>query len=161
LNSLAHGAFFIDVYRNITTDNDGYFEGQHYVGTVSVTTDGSGNAGFSLTNTTANYAGQYFTATATAASGDTSEFSPGLLASNVPAPSANFAGPYLARTNGFSFTLNLQTNFSYRIQAATNLAQHPVAWADLTNFTATNLIFNFTDHTATNYPLRFYRVVSP
>ena len=97
--------------------------------------------------------------TATSAGGDTSEFSPAVLATNTPA--ASFAGPFLALTNGFDFTLNLQTNFGYRIQTATNLAQHPVAWADLTNFTATNSIFNFADHTATNYRLRFYRVVSP
>ena len=128
---------------------------------MTVTTDGSGSANFSLTNTIADFAGQYFTATATTATGDTSEFSLAVLATNAPALSAIFTGPYLARTNGFTFTLNLQTNFSYRIQAATNLAQNPVAWVDLTNFTATNSIFNFTDHTATNYSQHFYQVKSP
>jgi hypothetical protein len=34
-------------------------------------------------------------------------------------------------------------------------------WTDLTNFTAINSLFNFTDRTATNYRLRFYRVASP
>ena len=161
LNSLAHGPFFIDVYRNITSDNDGYFEGQYYVGTVSVTTDGSGNANFSLTNTAANYSGQYFTATATAASGDTSEFSPGVIASNAPAPSVQIAAPYIWRTNGFIFNLTFATNFSYRIQAATNLATNPVPWIDLTNFTPASASLLFTDRTATNFRVRFYRVVSP
>ena len=64
-------------------------------------------------------------------------------------------------STGFSFALNLATNFSYRIQAATNLAQQPVAWIDLTNFTAGNSVFNFNDTSATNYPVRFYRVISP
>jgi len=54
----------------------------------------------------------------------------------------------------------LQTNFSYRIQAATNLAP-PVVWTDLTNFAATDSLFSFTDHFTTNYRVRFYRVVSP
>ncbi len=160
LNSLANGAYFIDVYFSPSPDPGGNFEGQFYLGTVSVTTDGSGNAGFALTNATGNYAGQYITTTATSAGGDTSEFSLAVLATNVPLPSAQFTGPFQPRTNGFAFSLTLQTNFSYHIQAATNLAA-PVAWTDLTNFTATNSLFSFTDHSATNYRVRFYRVVSP
>ncbi len=159
--SLTSRTYFIDVYRGFTADPSGYGQGRFYAGTVSVTTDGSGNANFSLTNSSGNYAGQYFTATATSAGGDSSEFSFAFLATNAPVPSASFAGPYLALANGFAFALNLQTNFSYRIQAATNLAQVPVAWADLTNFTAANPVFNFTDRTATNYRVRFYRVASP
>jgi hypothetical protein len=162
LNSTAGQSFFIDVYRSFSPDSyaGNYGEGQFYVGSVTVTTDGSGNANFSLTNTAANYAGQYFTATATAANGDTSEFSLAMPATNAPLPSAQFTGPYQSRTNGFAFSLILQTNFSYRIQAATNLVS-PVAWTDLTNFTATGSPFPFTDHSATNYRVRFYRVVSP
>jgi hypothetical protein len=158
LNSLAGSPFFIDVYRNLSADPGGNFEGQYYVGAVSVTTDGSGNATFSYTNSGGNCSGQYFTATATSAGGDTSEFSPAVLATNTP--SAQFTAPFQWRTNGFAFSLALQTNFSYRIQAATNLAA-PISWADLTNFTATNALFNFTDRAATNYRARFYRVASP
>ena len=160
LNSLANGTFPIDVYRSPSPDyyTGGYGQGQSYVGTVSVTTDGSGNATFALTDNTGNYAGQYFTATTTAATGDTSEFSLAVLATN--APSAQFTGPYQLRTNGFAFALTLQTNFNYRIQAATNLAA-PITWSDLTNFLAINSLFNFTDRTATNYRARFYRIVSP
>jgi hypothetical protein len=160
LNSLANSAFFIDVYRNTVPGHGGYGQGQFYVGTVSMTTDGSGNATFALTNNAGNYSGQYFTATATSAGGDTSEFSLAVLATNAPSPSAQFTGPFQWRTNGFAFSLTLQTNFSYRIQAATNLVA-PVAWTDLTNFTATNSPLSFTDHSATNYRVRFYRVGSP
>ena len=157
LASLASSIFLIDVYRN-TANNPG--AGQFYVGTVSATTDGSGNAAFVLTNNAANYAGQYFTATATSAGGDTSEFSADLQASNMPLPLAQFTGPYQSSASGFAFSLTLQTNFSYRIQAATNLAP-PVAWTDLTNFTATHSPFSFADTSATNFRVRFYRVVSP
>ena len=158
LNSLPGSLFYIDFYRNYTPDPSGNFEGQFYLGTVSVTTDGSGNAQFALTNTVANYAGQYITATATSAGGDTSEFSADLPAVNGPA--AQFAGPFQAGASGFAFSLALQTNFSYRIQAATNLVA-PIAWTDLTNFLATNSPVNFTDRTATNYRVRFYRIISP
>jgi hypothetical protein len=89
LNSTANQTFLIDVYRNDAANSSG--EGQFYVGTVSATTDGSGNAGFSFTNNTANYSGQYFSVTATSAGGDTSEFSADVLASNVLEPFAQFA----------------------------------------------------------------------
>ena len=159
-NSLANRTFFIDVYRNLAADFTGYGEGQFYAGSVSVTTDGSGNALFALTNGAANYSGQYFTATATSAGGDTSEFGLAVLATNQPAPTAQFTGPLIWHTNGFVLTLTLQTNFNYRLQAATNLAS-PVVWTDLTNYNATSSSLTFTDRTVTNYRTRFYRVVSP
>jgi hypothetical protein len=162
LTSLAGKPYTIDLYRNLANVAG---EGQFYLGKVSVTTDGSGNAPFACTNTAGNYAGQFITATATDGSGNTSEFSPAVLATNMPAPSASFTGPFLWRTNGFIFHLTFTTNFGYRIQAATNLAANPVPWVDLTNFTAaftaTNSSFTFTDRTATNYRVRFYRVSSP
>jgi hypothetical protein len=160
-NSLANRGYFIDVYRNTAPDPYGYGEGQFYVGAVSVTTDGSGNATFAYTNNAGNYAGQYITATATSAGGDTSEFCLAVLATNAPAPSAQFTGPLTWRTNGFVLSLTFQTNFTYRVQATTNLAASPIVWTDLTNYNATNSSLVFTDRTATNYRLRFYRVVSP
>ncbi len=160
LNSLANRSYSIDLYRNFSPDPSSYGEGQFYVGTVSVTTDGSGNAAFAYTNNAGNYAGQYITTTATDTNGNTSEFSLAVLATNAPAPAAQFAGPFQSRTNGFVFSLTLQTNFSYRIQAATNLAA-PIAWTDLTNFAPAISSLTFTDRTATNFSVRFYRVVSP
>ena len=161
LNSIPNQSYVIDIYRSVSSDDTGYGEGQFYLGSVSVTTDGSGNAGLLLTNPTGNFAGQYFTATATSTGGDTSEFSAAVLATNQAVASATFTGSYQARSNGFAFTLTLEPNFSYRIQAATNLAAQPVSWVDLTNFTAPSTVFDFTDRDATNFSRRFYRVVSP
>jgi len=157
LGSTSGSSFFIDVYRNL----DGGSQGRLFLGTVSVTADGSGNASFACTNNGGNYAGESFTATATSAAGDTSEFSAAVTATNAPAPSALFARPFIWRANGFFFNLTLATNFSYRIQAATNLAANPIVWMDLTNFTAASGSLSFTDGTTTSFPTRFYRVVSP
>ena len=79
----------------------------------------------------------------------------------MPAPSAALSGPFVWRTNGFIFNLTFATNFSYHIQATTNLATNPVPWVNLTNFTATNASLTFTDRTATNFRVRFYRAISP
>jgi hypothetical protein len=161
LNSRPNQTFWIDVYRNPAAGPSGYGQGQSYLGSVSVNTDSSGNGTFALTNTAGNYAGQYFSATATSANGDTGEFGPSVLATNRVVASAQFIGPFLAGSNAFIFSLSLQTNFNYRIQATTNLGAHPIAWTDLTNFTPTVSSLTYTDRTPTVYPARFYRVISP
>ena len=75
--------------------------------------------------------------------------------------SAQFTGPFVSGPGGFTFSLSLDTNFTYRIQAATNLAARPILWTDLTNFTARQLSVTFTDHSAATNRMRFYRVISP
>ncbi|HEY1490314.1 MAG TPA: hypothetical protein VGF90_04675, partial [Verrucomicrobiae bacterium] len=156
LSGAANTSFFIDVYRNLSGG-----QGQFYLGTVSVTTDGSGNASFTYTNTSGNYAGQAMTATATAANGDTSEFSGAVTASNVAVASAQFGTAMSWQSSGFVFNLTFTTNFSYHIQATTNLSGSPVPWVNLTNFTAITSSLTFTDHAAASFRTRFYRVTSP
>ena len=161
-NSLPNNTYYLDFYANAAEGpfgGDG--AGQIYLGSVSVATGASGNAFFAYTNNNGNYSGQYITATATAATGDSSQFSPDILATNAPAPVAQFVAPFRWLTNGFVFDLTLATNFSYHIQAATNLAANPVQWVNVTNFAATNASLLFTDRTANAYRVRFYRVVSP
>jgi parallel beta-helix repeat protein len=160
-NSLPNGTYSLDFYRNINEDFSGYGQGQVYLGGVSVTTSGSGNASFAYTNWSGNYSGQYISATATAATGDSSEFSADMLATNLPAPFAQFGGSYRWLASGFVFNLTFETNFSYHIQVATNLAVNPIQWVNLTNFTATNVSLLFTDRTAAGFRARFYRVISP
>lgn len=158
-NSLANRTFAVDFYRNPSATPLG---GKIYLGSLNLTTDGNGNATFAYTNNSGNFSGQYLTTTATIDTGDTSEFSAALLATNRANAAVVFTNALsFAMTNGASFSLNLMTNFSYRIQATTNLAGNPIPWVDLTNFTATLPVFNFTDRAATNFPRRFYRVISP
>jgi hypothetical protein len=161
LNSLPDQNCFLDFYSSPAADPSGYGEGRFYLGTISVVTDSSGSAGFAFTNVVFNEAGQYITATATSAGGDTSEFSAAVLATNAPVAFAQFGNSFHWQPGGFVFNLTFQTNFSYRIQATTNLAGNQAPWIDLTNFTATISSLTYTDHTATVFPTRFYRVVSP
>jgi parallel beta-helix repeat protein len=157
-NSLPGDAYYIDFYANATAAFD---EGQTYLGFVRVTTDGSGNALFTYTNTSANLTGQYISATATAATGDSSEFAADVVVTNLPTAYAQVLGPFRLLTNGFVFNLTFETNFSYHIQATTNLATNPIPWVNLTNFTATNVSLIYTDHAASSFHARFYRVTSP
>jgi titin len=160
LNSGSNQSFLIDLYRNASADPSGYGPGQIFAGTILLQTASTGNGSFSLPLPGA-FAGQYFSATATdLATGDTSEFSADLLATNNPAGrTGGFSGPYVLNAAGFSFDVVLATNQNYTIQSTTNLAQ-PLDWENITNFFATTSPMRIMD---TNTPSkeRFYRVVTP
>jgi hypothetical protein len=70
------------------------------------------------------------------------------------------SGPFSYNGNkGFVLNAILSSGQNYRIQASTNL--NTTNWIDLTNFTAGVGMLRFTNFTATNFPQRFYRIVSP
>jgi hypothetical protein len=159
LSSSASRFFLVDVYRNASPDPSGHGQGQVYVGSEPVLTSGSGDTTFSLT-ASGNLSGQYFSATATdQTSGDTSEFSADVVATNGPSAPV-FLGPFSMTQTGFTAAISLTIGQSYHIQAATNLAA-PITWTNLTNFTAAGSLYQFVDASATNYKARFYRVASP
>lgn len=74
LNSTPNTQFSLDFYSSPTADVSSYGEGKTYLGLTSVTTNSSGNASFSFSNSSA-IANEFVTATATDSSGNTSEFS--------------------------------------------------------------------------------------
>jgi hypothetical protein len=75
LNSGASATYTIDFYANARPNVTLYGDGQRYLGSTTVTTDATGNATFSVTPAFATNVGEWITATATDAAGDTSEFS--------------------------------------------------------------------------------------
>jgi len=75
LNSTANATFQVDVFWGPIRDPSLFGEGQVFLGTLSVTTDGSGNVTFSAPFAGTVPAGSWVTATATDAKGNTSEFS--------------------------------------------------------------------------------------
>src|SRR5262249_23980276 len=74
LNSKPNATFTIDIYASVVPDGSGYGEGQHYLGSVDVHTDASGNSSPFSFDFNGDLTGQYITATATGIEG-TSEFS--------------------------------------------------------------------------------------
>ena len=75
LNSSSSAQFLLDFYGNDLAGPLGYGQGQRLIGSLSVTTDGGGNANFSVTFTNAVSVGGFISATATDGAGNTSEFS--------------------------------------------------------------------------------------
>jgi hypothetical protein len=73
LNSTPSSTFTIDFYDNAAPDPTGYGQGRTYLGSMTVTTDASGNASFTATGLAPAGLGQWISATATSPTGDTSE----------------------------------------------------------------------------------------
>ena len=66
---LAHGDLIVPGYKS------NFGEGKTYLGSVTVTTNGSGNASFNATLSVPVTVGAFVTATATSSTANTSEFS--------------------------------------------------------------------------------------
>jgi titin len=76
LNSTPNTTFTIDFYANDPDKGNAgaYGPGQYYLGSATVTTDGSGNASFNVSGLAATVPGEWISATATDPGGNTSEF---------------------------------------------------------------------------------------
>jgi hypothetical protein len=79
LNSTANTSFALDFYANDQLHPSGHGEGKTYLGSITVTTDSSGNAGFTATFSAVVPEGNFVSATATDPAGNTSEFSKDLV----------------------------------------------------------------------------------
>ena len=75
LNSTPNSSFTIQLFANPACDSTGVGEGQYFLGETTVLTNGSGAASFAVPIAALLPAGWVATATATSASGNTSEFS--------------------------------------------------------------------------------------
>ncbi len=151
LTSTADTTYTVEVFDSPTCDLSGFGQGQVFLGFVSVTTDGSGMASFTLQDGSA-MAGSFVTTTATDPNGNTSEFSactqvietppttPGGTATGTPNPSAT--GTATTQPSGTATTRPSSTSTSTNTPSST---------ATPTN-TATNTPTNTATNTATNTP---------
>ena len=106
LNSTPGTVFMLQFFASPTADPSGFGQGQTLLGTRQVITDGSGNAAFTVSFSTAVPVGQFISATATDLLNNTSEFSAtiqitgGTVTPNQP-PAAGVGGPYTINEGGF------------------------------------------------------------
>ena len=112
LNSTASTAFDLDFYANpiCQPHPHDFLEGETYIGSTQVTTDGSGNTTFNVMFPVALELGQPITATATAPDGSTSEFSQRILFSVSPA-SGPPAGGTAVTLSGMAFEAGATVTF--------------------------------------------------
>jgi CSLREA domain-containing protein len=82
LDSAANTSYTLELFASTTGDSSGFGEGQRFLGRSAVTTNGSGQAVYTLSFPASIAVGEIITATATDPNGNTSEFSAGLAVSN-------------------------------------------------------------------------------
>lgn len=87
LHSQSNTTFIVEFFASVAADPSGFGEGQQFLGTTNVTTDGGGNINFNLT-LPVRAVGRFITATATDPQGNTSEFSPATTAASTWPPLA-------------------------------------------------------------------------
>lgn len=110
-NSTANRNFTLRFYQNPTCDPSGNGEGQTYLGSTPVTTDGSGNATYSVT-LTGPLVG-VITATATdTTTNSTSEFSACSTVAAVVIPNITINDPVVTETNAGTTTLTYTVTLS-------------------------------------------------
>ena len=100
LNSAPGTTFRLEFFASPGADPTGYGAGRTVLGAASVTTDSSGNVTFTATLSTTVPAGEFVSATATDATGDTSEFS-GVVRIPLPTTGPGSGGGTFIVTNGF------------------------------------------------------------
>ncbi|VAW31830.1 hypothetical protein MNBD_CHLOROFLEXI01-2116 [hydrothermal vent metagenome] len=83
LDSQANSTYQIDIYRNDSCDPSGFGEGQEYLLTEEVTTDGTGQIAFQFL-AVGSLPNDFLTATATDPNGNSSEFSACVQLDDVP-----------------------------------------------------------------------------
>jgi uncharacterized repeat protein (TIGR01451 family) len=110
LNSAPNTTYTVQFFANDACDDSGSGEGQQLIATRTVTTDATGNAGFSFT--VAGSFAQVITATATDPAGNTSEFS----ACSLNSAATNLVVTKTASTN----TLRPGDDLIYTITATNN-----------------------------------------
>ena len=116
LSSAASSTYTLRFYASAAADPSGFGEGQTYLGSTSVTTNGSGSASFTF-SAPGGSIGSVVSATATK-SGETSEFSNALIvsappqfvwsASNTTTPESGSVALTIQRVNGASGAASVQ-----------------------------------------------------
>jgi len=154
LASGANDTYVVQFFANASLDPSGHGEGESFLGETTVTTSNGCSASFYVRLPFGVPAGYFITATATDSSGNTSEFSPGIMV--IPEPTLTITQPAeqmirIAWPQDFS---------AYRLEQTASL-NDPIQWTEVTGvpFIVTNGYVTASIG-ATN-GLRFYRLRLP
>ncbi len=133
LHSKAATLYTLDFYADACSNFPREFlEGETWIGTTQIASDGNGDAAFDVTLPVATAAGSRITATATDPLGNTSEFSQGLAFSSSPAAGPPAGGTTVSITGtdlaaGLSVAVGGQPGTNVNVTSATHMSFHTPA----------------------------------
>jgi hypothetical protein len=123
LNSTLNTTFRVEFFASNVADPSGFGEGQFFLGFTNVTTDGSGNGGFTVTLPVGAIPGQVVSATATDPAGNTSEFSHVAPGPTVLSTQVNDGSAQRSRVTSLSVTFSAQVTFAGTVASAFTLTR--------------------------------------
>jgi hypothetical protein len=125
--------------------------------TQSFFVSGSGNTGLAFTMPGMLPPGQYSLTGSLSVGGGTGQVIAGVYTVQLPPVILGTASPQPLTANGLNLSLQGAVGSNYLIEASTDLT----SWTPILYFPTTNSLFYFTDPTATNSNMKFYRAVMP
>jgi len=141
LNSTPNTSFDLQLFQSPDADPATYGEGEAPLGTAHVTTDGNGNATFSVTGDLYWQGPKYVTATATGPNG-TSEFSRAVLAADPPAIQFSSAA-YSVAEDGGTATITVTRSGNATVVSSVNYAASDATAAQPGDYGATSGTLTF------------------
>jgi hypothetical protein len=123
LNSTLNTTFRVEFFASNAADPSGFGEGQFFLGFTNVTTDGSGNGGFTVSLPVGTLPGQVVAATATDPAGNTSEFSHVAPGPTVLSTQVNDGSAQRSRVTSLSVTFSAQVTFAGTVASAFTLTR--------------------------------------
>jgi subtilase family serine protease len=105
LDSVANQTFHVEFFTSSACDASGFGEGETFLGSTSVLTDGTGNASISVTLPADVPVGPWITATATDPANNTSEFSACMRVTQPDLVETAVTDPPAAQARGTSFSV--------------------------------------------------------
>jgi ELWxxDGT repeat protein/parallel beta-helix repeat protein len=128
LNSAANSTYTLRFFVNDTCHPSGHGEGEMFIGSTNVMTDGSGDVHFTFVPASAIALGKFITATATDVANNTSEFSSCRAVSLPPGPPLQ-----ISRTSEGRFQISWpDSEPGFTLEFTTNFA-NPTIWSPATD----------------------------
>jgi hypothetical protein len=137
LNSTAGTSFRVEFFSNPACDPSGNGQGQAFLGSQNVLTDGGGNVTINASLATGNTAGQFIAATATDPNGNTSEFS---ACQRASFPISSASGRNLHVRLGQPFTLVVATFAADPLNTPGQFSASTIDWGDGTAPSAATIV---------------------
>ncbi len=158
LNSIINTTYRLDFYNSIGTNAAGNVEGQEFLGSQNVTTDGNGDAAFNVNFATTIASVDFVSTTATDPEGNTSEFSEALFV--LPVELLSFTARPLKKRIRLEWTTVSEINNSgFEIERSSDgIDFKKITWQSGFGNSQNEIRYIFDDKSVSRNQIYYYRL---